>query len=180
VNDDSEQQPKRLSRTTIYESSWVNLYVDQVQFPNGYIIDRHHLLDFDHEAVMALVENDQGQLLFVRVCRYPTLGSEWELPAGSIEAGESPLEAAQREISEEGGYTTTAHQLIYTYYPMNGIANQVYHIVHCQALQLAGQIDVNEISGVRWLDRPEVERMIAERTLADGYTLTALLLWLRS
>jgi hypothetical protein len=54
---------------------------------------------------------------------------------------------------EEGGYTTTAHQLIYTYYPMNGIANQVYHIVHCQALELAGQIDANEISGVRWLDR---------------------------
>jgi ADP-ribose pyrophosphatase len=178
VNDHSDQ-PKRLGRTTIYESSWVNLYVDRVQFPNGYIIDRHHLLDFDHEAVMALVENDLGQLLFVRVCRYPTLGSEWELPAGSIEAGESPLQAARREVLEEGGYTTTAHQLIYSYYPMNGIANQVYHIVHCQALELSGLIDANEISDVRWLDRIEIERMIAERALADGYTLTALLLWLR-
>jgi ADP-ribose pyrophosphatase len=173
-------QPKRLARTTIYESTWVNLYIDRVQFPNGYIIDRHHLVDFDHEAVMALVENDEGQLLFVQVWRYPTLSTEWELPAGSIEAGETPVEAAQREVLEEGGYTTTGHHVIYTYYPMNGIANQVYHLVHCQAQEPVGEIDANEISGVCWMDRAEIERMMDDRTLADGYTLTALLLWLRN
>jgi ADP-ribose pyrophosphatase len=158
---------------------WVNLYIDRVEFPNGYIINQHHLLDFDQEAVMALVENEAGQLLFVQVSRYPTLRCEWELPAGSIEAGETAIEAARREVLEEGGYDTTGHKLFYTYYPMNGIANQVYHIVTCRALEQVGDIDANEISAVRWMDRAEIDRMIEEQTLMDGYTLSAYLLWTR-
>lgn len=155
------------------------MYVDRVEFPNGYIIDEHHLIDFDHEAVMALVENDSGQILFVQVNRYPTLSNEWELPAGSIEAGETPVEAARREVLEEGGYHTSGHKVLYTYYPMNGIANQVFHIVYCRACQRAGEIDTNEISGVRWVSRTEIDLMIDEGNLDDGYSLTALLLWTR-
>jgi ADP-ribose pyrophosphatase len=171
--------PKRLARSVVYENNWVNLYIDRVEFPNGYIIEQHHLLDFDHEAVMALVENDDGQLLFVQVCRYPTMTAEWELPAGSIEAGESILEAARREVLEEGGYQTGGHELIYTYFPMNGIANQVFHIVKCRALQQVGEVDANEISAVRWLDAAEMNRMIDAGSMTDGYSLTAVLLWLR-
>jgi ADP-ribose pyrophosphatase len=175
----SYPQPKRLARTTIYENPWVNLYVDQVEFPHGYIIDQHHLLDFDKEAVMALVVNDHGQLLFVQVTRYPTMDSGWEFPAGSIEDGETVLEAARREVLEESGYDSCDHQLFYTYYPMNGIANQVYHIVRCRALQQVGEIDANEIRAVCWKDRTEIEHSIDQRTLLDGYTLSAYLLWTR-
>lgn len=35
--------PKRLDRTIIYENPWVNLYVDKVLFPDGRLIEKHHL-----------------------------------------------------------------------------------------------------------------------------------------
>ena len=97
-------KPKRLSRTVIYENPWVNLYVDKVRFPDGRIIEQHHLLDFEKEAVAALVENSEGQVLLVHVYRYTTDTIEWEIPAGSVEEGESILEAARREVWEESGY----------------------------------------------------------------------------
>jgi hypothetical protein len=56
---------------TLYENNWVNLYIDRVEFPNGYIIEQHHLLDFDHEAVMALVENDEVSCCLSRSAAIP-------------------------------------------------------------------------------------------------------------
>jgi len=170
------QPPKALERNLIYRSNWVNLYVDRVQLPNGSIIDRYHLLDFDHQAVMAVACDEDGRYLMVKVPRYPTGKAEWEFPAGSIEPGESILQAGARELFEETGYRSTQHQLLYTYNPMNGISNQVFHIVRCRATLCEGQIDPDEISAVRWFSADEIRERIRSGTLQDGYTLTSFLL----
>ena len=80
-------KPERLARRVIYESPWVNLYVDKVRFPNGLVMEDHHLLDFPCGAAAALVEDGQHNLLFVRVVRYTAGRARWEIPAGGIEAG---------------------------------------------------------------------------------------------
>ena len=166
-------KPKRLSRTIIYENPWVNLYVDRVHFPDGRIIDEHHLLDFEKEAVAVLAENPEGQVLLVHVYRYTTDTIEWEIPAGAVEAGESLLEAARREVLEESGYETDDHQLIYSYYPMNGISNKVFHIARCRALRKVMDFDRNEVREFKWVSRQEIERMIKARLVRDGFSLPA-------
>jgi ADP-ribose pyrophosphatase len=171
-------KPKRLSRTVIYENPWVNLYVDKVQLPDGRIIEKHHLLDFEKEAVAVLVENPQRQILLVHAYRYTTDTIEWEIPAGVVEDGESVLEAAEREVWEESGYETTRHELIYTYYPMNGISNQVFHIVRCQAAEKTGDFDRNEVKEFKWISRQEAQEMVKNKLVKDGFSLAALLLYL--
>lgn len=173
-----EEKPRRLAREVIYESSWVNLYADAVQFPAGRVIDRHHLLDFERDAVAMIVENADGQILMVHAYRYVTDTIEWEIPAGVIDRGETVLNAAQREVREETGYETEGAQQIYTYAPMNGIANQVFHVAHCKALSTTGQFDRNEVRDYQWFSIDEIKMMIKENTLRDGFTLTALLLHL--
>ncbi len=172
------KRPKRLSRTVIYENPWVNLYVDEVQFPDGRIIKRHHLLDFEKEAVAVLVENAQSQILLVHVYRYTTDTIEWEIPAGVLENGESVLEAAAREVWEESGYETANHELTYTYYPMNGISNKVFHIVRCQSKRKTGDFDRNEVKEFKWVSRQEIQEMVKDKLMKDGFSLTALLLCL--
>ena len=171
-------KPTRLSRTIIYENPWVNLYVDKVRLPGGRIIEKHHFLDFEKEAVAVLVQNAQGQILLVHAYRYVTDTIEWEIPAGVLEDGESILGAARREVLEESGYETADHRLIYTYYPMNGIANKVFHIARCRATRRTGDFDRNEVKEFKWVSRQEIRRMVKSSLVKDGFSLTALLLYL--
>ena len=169
-------KPERLSRTTVYRSQWVNLYVDKVRFPNGRIIERHHLLDFESPSVVAVVEDDREHVLLVSVCRYTTGSTDWELPAGGVEADESVIDAVQREVLEETGYETTDHRQVYSYYPMNGIANKVMYIIRCRASNHTREFDPSEISQTRWFSKGELKQMVEDKTMSDGPSLTALLL----
>jgi ADP-ribose pyrophosphatase len=170
--------PERLAREVVYQSRWVNLYKDTVKFPNGFVIDKFHLLDFERDAVTAIMENTAGEVIFARIPRYATGAVEWELPAGGMETGETVIEAAKRELLEETGCTSEGHTLIYSYYPMNGNANQRFHVVHCKAVEHVQEFDPNEVSEIRWFTRSEIRQMIKEKKVTDGFTLTALLLWL--
>ncbi len=169
-------KPQRLARSVIYENPWVNLYIDRVQFPGGRIVEQHHLLDFEKQAVAAVVENEQGQILLVHAYRYTTNSIEWELPAGGIDPGETILEAARREVWEETGYESDHYELMYTYNPMNGISNKVFHVARGRAGDLTGTPDPNEVGGVRWFSRQELLAKIRSGELRDGFTLTGLLL----
>ncbi|MFC2054059.1 NUDIX hydrolase [Chloroflexota bacterium] len=170
------EKPKRISRTIEYQSPWVNLFIDKVCFPNGRIIDRHHLLDFELPSVAVVVDDPRGRILFVRVPRYATGSSEWEIPAGNMEKGESVFTAAKREVIEETGYLSQDLKHLYTYYPMNGISNKVFHVVRCKAVQQFKAPDLSEVQAIRWFTTAEIRDMINNREISDGFTLTALLL----
>lgn len=174
-------KPERLSRTVIYESPWVNLYVDKVRFPAGRVIDRHHILDFPRDGVAVLVEDCEGRLLFVQAYRYTTDSLEWEVPAGGREPGETVITAAAREVREETGYETGEHELLYSFHPINGISGKTYHVVRCKsASDVPAAFDKNEIARRRWFTLDEARRMINERQINSGFTLTALLLHLHA
>jgi hypothetical protein len=55
---------ERLGREAVYQSPWVNLHLNKVKFPNGWVIEKYHLLDFPHAAVPAIVDNNEGSLIF--------------------------------------------------------------------------------------------------------------------
>ena len=172
-------KPERLSRKIIYQSPWVNLYLDKVKFPSGLVIEEFHLLDFPRAAVTAIVENSSGDIVLARIPRYASGTTEWELPAGGVEIGESEIDAAKREVLEETGYTSSNHTLTYSYYPMNGSANKIFHVVHCKAIDHVQDFDKDEVSETRWLTKNDVRQMVKDRVVTDGFTLTALLLWLQ-
>ncbi|MDB5034776.1 MAG: hydrolase [Chlorobi bacterium] len=169
---------ERLSREVIYRSPWVNLFVDAVRFPNGSIIERHHLLDFERAAVTVIIDDGDGNILLVKVPRYTTGEADWELPAGNVDPGESMTEAAEREAFEETGYRTGGHRELQSFYPMNGIANRTSSVVRCVIDGEAGSFDQEEIADRRWFSRREIVEMLRHGTIRDGYSLVALLFYL--
>lgn len=172
-------RPRRLARREIYRNYWVNLFVDRVELPDGRIIEEHHYLDFERAAAAALVIRADGALLLIESYRYITDSIGWEIPAGNIDAGEEICAAAAREVWEETGHTTADHRLVYSFYPMNGIANMLFHLVECRAVAEEGTFDRNEVRSVRWFSRAELNDLIDSGAMRDGYSLAGILWHLR-
>ena len=76
--------------------------VDTCELPNGQIIEPIILEFGDWACVFALTK--QQEVLLIRLYRHGVGKIIWEIPGGMIDAGETPLEAARRELLEETGY----------------------------------------------------------------------------
>lgn len=81
----------------------MTLREDRVRLPNGRVLDEYHVAEYpDWACVLALT--DGGEAVLVEQYRYGFDRVILELPAGVIDPGEDPAEAARRELREETGY----------------------------------------------------------------------------
>jgi 8-oxo-dGTP pyrophosphatase MutT (NUDIX family) len=100
----------------------------------------------------------------------------WEIPAGAVEDGESPGEAAAREVWEETGWRPGALEHLVSYQPSNGLSDQRFHLFLAQGAEHAGDpIDVGEAERIEWRLPSEVRADIARNEMRDGLSLTAML-----
>ena len=88
-----------IATATHYRGTILTLRKDQVRMPNGRITVRE-VVEHSDSVCMVPVDAD-GNVLLVRQYRKPTESALLEVPAGGIEEGESPEEAAMRELQEE-------------------------------------------------------------------------------
>jgi ADP-ribose pyrophosphatase len=168
--------PKRLSREVIYENDWVSLYADKVEYPGGYILDRHHFVHFDNEVVSIVVQNENDEVLLIKSNRYITQSEEWEIPAGRVDSGEASIKAASREVLEETGYEVTEPELIYRFNPTNGISNQVMAVYKTRAIKKSGRFDPVEVMEIQWVSKERIAEMLRQNEIRCGVSLTGLML----
>ena len=87
----------------IIQRPWLTARVDKVQLPDGRINPEHYVLEYP-EWVNIIAITREGQFVMVRQYRHAMDIVLDELCAGVMEQGETPLQAAQRELLEETGY----------------------------------------------------------------------------
>lgn len=170
--------PKPLNQPTIYQSPSIHLQTDQIELSSEQIIEKYPVLAVEKETVAVIVQNKQGQLLLIQTDRHQTDFLGWEMPSSDVVTGESVIEVAQRAVWQATGYETTAHQHIYTYNPGTSVSNQVYHIVSAQSTKITGSFNRDEIEAMQWFSRANLQVMLDNGTIKDGFTLSSLLFYL--
>ncbi len=169
--------PKRLERKVIYKSDWVNLFTDKVLMPSGKIIDKYHQLEYQKETIVVLLLNKDNEICLIKSLRYTTQKIELELPAGSIEKGENILTASKREVSEETGLSAKDLKHCFSFYPSNGISNEIVHIVFGKVTDVnQSKFDTDEVKEVQWLSLDALVKLIARNEITDGISLIPILL----
>lgn len=87
----------------LLKTKWLTVRKDHVRMPSGQEMDDYYVLEYpDWINVIAITK--EGKFVIERQYRHGTQSIDYELCAGTIEKGESPLGAAQRELLEETGY----------------------------------------------------------------------------
>jgi ADP-ribose pyrophosphatase len=155
-----------VSKEVVYKGKKISLEVD-----DGMEIVRH-------PGSTAVVAVHEGSVVLVRQSREPVGRELLELPAGTIERGEDPLESAQRELEEEVGLKGGRWQQLGTYFTSPGFLDERMHLFVAEELEQGTQAleDDEDVELVRW---PVDELESRLNALEDLKTVAALLLFLR-
>jgi ADP-ribose pyrophosphatase len=109
----------------IYDGNVVNLRVDTLRRPNG---ESHDVEVVEHaQAVVVIVRPRPDEMLLVRQYRHPLARENWEVVAGGMNPGESPEEAAARELREETGYVAHRVTRLWSAFSAPGFCDELLH-----------------------------------------------------
>lgn len=141
----------------------------------GITIERE-IVHHTGSAIM-LARDQQGRILLVRQFRLPAKRRLWELPAGRLDQGESPLRAAKRELIEETGYRARRWTRLAGFYASPGYTSERMTVFLAEGLTTGpARPEADESIESRWFTAAEIERMIRRGKLEDAKTLLGILL----
>lgn len=159
----------------IYSSEWVRLTLADVEVPGLRRFD-HHVLRMPRPAAGVVVHDPGRGLLLLYRHRFITDTWGWEIPAGRVEEGESPIEAAARETEEETGWRPGELRLIVVSQPSNGSVDSRHHLFRADGAEHIGPpTDITEAERIEWVPLGQVRSLIDEGKIVSGATLIGLL-----
>ncbi len=125
---------ERVVRTSrVYDGRVVSLRVDEVALPSGRTGIREIV---EHRGAVAVVPvAETGEVVLVRQFRGATGGELLEIPAGTLEPGETVEAALDRELGEEIGMRGRRYERFLTFYPSPGFLTEVVHLFLATALE---------------------------------------------
>lgn len=170
------------SERSVYTSPWVSLALTTVEPPGIEPFD-HYVIRAPGPAAGCVIVRDgdasqtggQEVLLLYRH-RFITDTWGWEIPAGGVDAGETPADASVREAVEETGCRPIGNpQPVAVYHPTNGLSDQTFHVFWCQGAEHVGEpTDPTEASRIEWTSTARVLELVRTGGISDGLSLTGL------
>ena len=165
---------RQLSRETIYEGKILHIYRDDVLLPNGRTSVREIAEHPGGVAIVALDENDN--VLTVKQYRYVFSRVLEEIPAGKLERGEDPREAAIRELKEETGAVSAHMTDLGALLVSPGCYGEVLHLYLARGLTFGEtHPDADEFLQVRRLPFDTLLARCLSGEIEDGKTVAAVL-----
>lgn len=160
----------------VFRRPWLTARRDHVKLPTGAEIKDFYVLEYPDFCNVVAITKD-GKFLMERQYRHAQRLTAIEIPAGCVEKGETPLQAAQRELYEETGYGGGEWRKLMTISPNPGACNNVCHCFLALGVERLSTQHLEATEDIRMvlLEQDEVARML--RDDAFHQALMAAPLW---
>ena len=158
----------------IYRGRIVHLTVEDVTLPNGHTVPLEIVRHPGAAAVAAL--DERGDVTLLRQYRHAVGGYLWEVPAGKLDAGESPAACAARELAEEVGLVAGRLEPVGSIVTCPGFCDEVIHLFVATGLRpvpIRREID-EVIDVVKTMSLRDALNMIRRGDIRDAKTIAAL------
>lgn len=167
-----------ISSTYSFRDKWVGVRSDRVRLPGGRILDPFHAVELA-DGVNVIALSQAGHILLLEQYRHVIRRQDMEIPAGHVEEGELPADAARRELLEETGYGEGEWHDLGSLFPISSrLTNQVHSFLALDVRKVADPTpDTTEsfrLHEMPWADFIESLRA-GRRTILDGTQMASLL-----
>ncbi len=159
----------------IHEGRVFRLQEENITLPNGVTVNIDIIR---HPGASAIVPiSDGGDVVLIRQYRHAAGGFIWEIPAGTLNKGETALACARRELVEETGFSAQVFHELGKIVPVPGYSDERIHLFLANRLGPARQnLDRDELLDVHQIPFDEAIDMIKKGEIVDGKTIVGLLL----
>jgi len=163
-----------MKKKTVYKGKPVSIDVFHLTIKGRKI--RREIIQ--HPGAAAIIAFDEkGKILLVSQHRFPH-GYVLEIPAGTLEKGESAKKCALREIEEETGYKAKKVTHFLTYYPSVGYNQEKIHCFLASGLTKGKRLlDTDEFITVKRMDLKRLINMIKKGKIIDSKTICAVMVY---
>ena len=166
---------KKRDEEVVFDGTLLKVRRTRVELPDGNVAVREWINHPGASAVIPVFKS--GETILVKQFRYPIGRETLEIPAGKLDPGESTLDCAIRELSEETGLVGGKFIKVGATVTTPGFTNEVIHLYVCQdPTPGAAHPDAGEFINCLRLPVAEVFQRIADGQIQDGKTVTAFLL----
>jgi len=175
---DATQAGKAATRR-VYTGRVINLDIDTVRFPDGSLGELEMIRHPGASAIVPILGEPNApdpQLVLIRQYRYAAGGYLYEIPAGRLDAGESPANCAARELTEETGYRAARIEHLYTMFTTPGFTDECIHVFRATELREGPSArEPDEFMSIEPVPLSRAMQLIRTGEISDAKTALAIL-----
>ena len=174
----TKKEPQVLSSQIVYEGKVFGIRRDEVIEPTGVRTTREMITHPGSVVVLPVLPD--GRVLLIQQYRYAARQYLWELVAGRMDPGETPIEGAARELKEETGYSAKKLKVFLEFFPTPGFLEEKMYLLLAEGLTPgeATPEDDEKIIAKAYTHK-QLEEMLRRKKLRDAKTIAGVLYYLR-